>query len=257
MENIDDNDVGVDHEKFKEKEVDRERLKETVRKLLALAGNNSSEDEVAAALAKVSVLVAKYNLDEAEIKGKDDNKRIAVKIVSTELKQSWARDIWNSTAKLNFCFYYYNKQAGYPDVHNLIGTEANVTSVKVMGMYLIEAVERLAREAPIKGRERPAFKLGAACRLASRLNALRLERATGKDQPTTTGTTLPALANLYDVHEQANKDHFDEISGGGKIKKGARSSTKNVAAFFQGAEAANGINLSSQINKGQPLKSVE
>lgn len=52
--------------------MDREQLMEKVNKLLALAGNNPSEAEANAAMAKAQKLIAEYNLDMSEFSDKEE-----------------------------------------------------------------------------------------------------------------------------------------------------------------------------------------
>jgi hypothetical protein len=222
-----------------------DKLIEKVKKLLALAGNNPNENEAAAAMERASRLMAQHNLTASQI-NTNDNDRIEDKTTETGgIKQKWARYIWNSTAKLNFTYYFYSHIPHFPDVHNLIGTRANVETTKIMAVYLIETVERLAYEAPIPGTQRTAFKLGAATRLAQRMEKLKRDREQGKEQ-TTSSNNLPALANLYQVHETDNKQFYLEKHG--KVcGKGQRASTKNHNAFALGMQAANNISLATQI----------
>jgi hypothetical protein len=230
-----------------ETEVDREKLIDRVKKLLALAGNNSNENEAAVATAKASRLIAEYNLTLSELKDAGDE-RIQNEYPSNGLKNSWERTIWFGVAELNFCMYYYSSKPPYSLVHHLIGTEVNVISSKVMADYLVSTVNRLAQEAPIAGTKRNAFRLGCADRLYHRLAALKADRAKGEAQ-TTVGTTLPALADLYGIHNQANLDLYSATHNGRKLGPGSRNSTKNHDVYAQGYVAGGGISLDTQVGK--------
>jgi hypothetical protein len=82
------------------------------------------------------------------------------------------------------------------DRHSLIGTRANVVSTQVMAQYLVETVERLARDCPdIHGvHEHHAFKLGCARRLAQRLGMLRESRLHPHSENTATEQQSPTGA---------------------------------------------------------------
>lgn len=52
-------------------DLDMEKIVAKIQKLFALAGNNPSEQEAAAALLKAQALLAKYNLSQADIEGEE------------------------------------------------------------------------------------------------------------------------------------------------------------------------------------------
>lgn len=55
-----------------------EQMLEKVKKLLALAGNNPSEEEAKAAMAKAQKIIAEYNLNEADLDGNGEKIEYAV-----------------------------------------------------------------------------------------------------------------------------------------------------------------------------------
>jgi hypothetical protein len=214
---------------------DREKLIERIRKLLALADNNPSESEAAAALERASAIMAEHNLTMAHVDalGTGDE-RIEERFDSENRRQTWARLIWSAVSELNFCMHYYytyQREGEFPrlrltpdgkyeriplrevDQRFVMGTRANVESTKAMATYLVHAVERLAGGPEYGARERHAFKLGCADRLAQRLGDLKWERTRAKQQPTAGGSNLPALRDVYTAHEIANQEFYAKLHG--------------------------------------------
>jgi hypothetical protein len=220
-------------------------LVDRIRKLLALAGNNPSEREAAMAMERASALMAEHNLTMAQVEtlGTDDE-RIEDQFIGEHKRQPWVRSIWDAVAELNFCFFVYRV---YDEQYFLIGARANVETTKIMVAYLVQTVERLARELG-EGR---AFRTGCADRLVRRLIALRLQRmqAAATSQSASTGTKLPALADVYQRHGDANRDLYLKIHK--HMPRGARQqsciSATNFGAYERGYEAGGNIGLATQV----------
>lgn len=99
---------------------DLNRISDKIRKLMALAGNNPSEAEAAAAMAKAQELLASYNLDMAQLDQStataDRDKRDAMG-GGVRLKQKversamfvFQRQLWQALAETNFCVYWATK----------------------------------------------------------------------------------------------------------------------------------------------------
>ena len=92
----------------------REDIMEKIEKLLALAGNNPSEAEAMAALTKARELMAKHNIEEAELnkntKNTDDIREF---VANVKIATEWKRRLVTLIAS-HFrckCFYYTYKSA--------------------------------------------------------------------------------------------------------------------------------------------------
>lgn len=224
---------------------DLEPIFEKIKKLLALANNNENENEAAVALEKASKLLAEHNLSLIDVTGRPaDEDVVEITVTAALMRQKWANYLWTATAELNFCFYYRTPGRTTGDHHHLIGTQANVRSVSTMVNYLIDTIERLSWHA-VSGHERPAYKLGCAQRVAVRLRTLKLDRAKGAAP--STGGNLPALADLYKVHDSINQDYFN-CNHNFKLTFTSGSTTKNRAAYNKGYADGATIGLDTQIS---------
>ena len=226
----------------------RDSVIRVVRGLLSLgdSNNNDNENEAMLSMEKASYLMAKYNLTMDDLYTDKDEQRIEDRIVETGgSRAQWTRTIWNATSQLNFCKYYSSKNRVIALTHVLIGTQGNVESTKIMAQYLTETVENMARTANIRGAQKSAYRLGAASRLYWRIMALKEERAKGV-QVTNNPYNLPALANLYRVHETAN-DAFYTEKYKVRLRKGTRATAKDIKAYSLGYTDADNIPLNTQI----------
>jgi Protein of unknown function (DUF2786) len=247
--------------------VNGDKIADRIRKLLALAGNNPSEAEAAAAMEPAAALMAEHNLTMMKVETSDEAQRIETHYDGQRPRQTWARTIWNAVATLNFCLYYYQtpRPPRVGDRHSVIGTRVNVVSTQIMAQYLVETVERLARECPDihAMHDHHAFKLGCARRLAERIRHLRESRVNVETTKTPTGSqpltpigspspssNLPALANLYKSNEIANRDLYKQIHGG-KLGSGYGATTSRTLAYSHGLAAGDGVGLDPQVARSQ------
>ncbi len=232
-----------------------EKLADRIRKLLALAGNNPSEAEAAAAMERAYALMTEHNLSMAQVStlGTDDE-RIHERHEGQKARQTWARSIWGGVARLNFCRYFYTRSLR-SDLHSLVGTRANVAATQVMALYLVETVERLARECEgISGvHDHHGFKVGCADRLVERLNDLQEQRIAAENakRSPSTSSTLPTIAGLYDTHALANGELLTKL--GIKTRRGSSSTTSQDRAYARGKAAGDGIGLNTQVGSQRRL----
>jgi hypothetical protein len=249
-----------------------ERIAARIAKLLALASNNPSEAEAAIALERASALMAEHNLTMAQVEAHGSGEeRIEEKHNAAYRSQTWARLIWGSVAQLNFCMYrYWHNNRGSVgwhvkpggvhekrpprevDEHIVIGTRANVETTKAMVDYLVNTIERLARESEFTGaRDLHAFKIGCARRLEVRLDLLHDKNMRARRRRQSTPSTLPVLADVYRAHEAANADLYAKIYG--KTPGGCGGSyleTNRESAYESGQSAGSKVSLASQVGRG-------
>jgi len=249
-----------------------ERIAERIRKLLALAGNNPSEAEAAIALERASALMAEHNLTMAQVEAHGSGEeRVEEKYNAAYRSQTWARLIWGSVAQLNFCMYrYWHNNRGdvgwhikpggghekrpprEVDEHIIIGTRANVETTRAMVDYLINTIERLARESGLTGvRDLHAFKLGCARRLEVRLDLLHDKRVKVKRRRQSGASRLPVLGDVYKAHRAANEALYAKIydrpvsfSGGSYLD------TNRDSAYERGQAAGSKVSLATQVERG-------
>lgn len=212
---------------------------EKIKKLFALAnrptGNDgtANQDEAASAMAMAQQLLAKYNLDLAQIKDSETKAATAnnsgprekVKI-SRSAQYLWQQKFWKALAEMNFCFHWVvqvredhkssrtGKDYRIAKRHVILGSAANVAVVTMMGEYLTEVLER---ELPYAQQERLSrsalsWREGAAERLIERLQEkAEAMKANGFTQD---GSAVTALA-VQDLHVKEYAANYDATYGAG------------------------------------------
>jgi hypothetical protein len=235
-----------------------EAVIEKVRKLLALANNNPNEQEAEAAAAKAQELLEAYNLDLAHVSRMSGNGHTPRD--KQNLKgglYGWQRQLWNMTAELNFCKYWYKRglRAGSSYEHELLGSKVNVISTRLMAEYLQNAIERLAREwmrdnrpgLSIFTKEAIAYREGMAERVVSRMWELRRQRIADEEAKAKAERAANAARGVFtenaltitDVissEEDLNSDHIYGWEPGTSARRRKESAIRQEAAEREAAE---------------------
>jgi len=228
-----------------------EAVIEKVRKLMALANNNDNEHQAEAAANKARELLEAYNLDLAHVNKETHGFTPRDKQNLRGGLYSWQRDLWNMTAQLNFCKYWFIRglQAGSSYEHELLGSKVNVISTTIMAQYLQDAVERLARDwvrdhRPGKSifiKEAIAYREGVANRLVTRMWTLRqqrikeeeakvkAERANNAAHGVFTENAL-VISDVINTEEDLNNDHVMGWSMGTSAAKRKEREVRQAAA---------------------------
>lgn len=142
------------------------KVVEKIQKMLKLAANNPSEAEAAAATAKAQEMLAKYNLQMADVERAEgkDGKREQMKTKGGLYK--FQRSLWEAVANLNFCLYFggahmelvtkkrKNWDGSTVEVkkwvqnfrHHVVGRTVNIAATTAMAGYLEQTIERITRE---------------------------------------------------------------------------------------------------------------
>lgn len=221
-------------------------------KLFALGKNNSNEHEAASAIAKGMALLEAFNLDMAVLDKKAG--RVGAARDDKKLKgglYQWQRDIWSAVAKLNFCYYDFQRglRKGESYEHRLIGKPENVIGTRVMAEYLQDTIERLAVEygkarypnASRFIRELIAYREGIAQRISDRLWYLRREReqeaerreaearAAARHPGAAPGTGI-VLASVIQTETYLNWDYLFGLEPGTTARRRAEQEARRTAA---------------------------
>lgn len=220
--------------------MEHESIVRKIQKLFSLA-QSSNEAEANLAMARAQELLAQYNLEAAVVRGThvtggtvaaEPEKREKTKIPYSAFYK-YQQLLWRTLAEANFCWYWvadtteaYNKRVSYgTEIHHrkvkrhmLLGTEANVMVVRLMGEYLEDTMERLL---PYPNSERLSksaisWKTGCANRLVQRIQQLAAERREAMmSQPASNETGIA----LRDVIQKEYEANYDAAYGEGAYAK--------------------------------------
>ncbi len=236
-------------------EVDKEKLLDKIRKILAKASNNPSEAEAEMAANMAQEMLARYNLSMSDVQVKDSSQDEIVTDKSiVTASHPWRRVLAPMAAKLYFCEYMFIAGGG-KNVHMFIGGKGNVAVATMMFVYFLATIEKLAqqsaRQVPASERSayRTSFRGACASRLATRIR-IRIEE-TKRGTSTNNPGNLPALFGLYDAAQQANRSFIEKQY---PTRKSVSTKVKNLhdKGYRDGYSAADGIGLDQQVGGRKP-----
>lgn len=231
---------------------DQAKVLEKVRKLLKLGNDErGNEQERETALRQAFALLAKHNLDIAEV-GSTEAQEKREEQRATMSVYPWARGIAHALAQLFFCSYFFARGRGKSAVHSFVGQSSNAITAREMSEYVIANVfkELRARYGSDTSPEARAFAMGVEAALHVRCRQLRAE-AERAAEGESTGRSL-VLASLY-ASEKTENEAWIKQNVGGLVVQADRTKATGGAAYRAGKEHGNAINLSRQVgaaNKG-------
>lgn len=165
-------------------DIDLNKIAARYGKLKALANDpGATEAEAQRAAEAMQRLMNDNNLSIAEIEAAGGNAGEGSKRSKDNIGHrtvyKWQRELMSQIAELNHCHceqrFDYSRRSTVFDGYLLIGREANVVSTRVMFQYLVEAIERVARDhvnndpAQYFTKYAHSFKHGCSERIVERL----------------------------------------------------------------------------------------
>lgn len=192
-----------------------------IKKLLALAGNNSNEHESTAAAEKAQSLLQEYNLELSQVGDAEPAADAGrEKISDIAATADWQVTLMAAIAENNFCTHwtaqvYAKRTNGTGRMRNrrrhfLIGRRVNIVSCSQMYEYLMQSMERLCPYEDRRDRSTRSWFEGCSDRLRSRLSEQRrsseaASRARRAEPGRGSGTDL-VLSDVYSSEEELNTD---------------------------------------------------
>jgi hypothetical protein len=198
-----------------------EAVKRRVKKLLALS-KSPNEHEAMAALAKAQELMKEYRLDEPECL------YVRHTVKATKRLSEWRAVLANAVAPLYCCETFRSEYHG--EIY-FYGDSFDAFMAGEMYRYLSRAIEGISKRNIRKGaslKYRDKYRLGTACRIASRIEETGGAASWGPERETRMLAVKKALENEVSLTTE-------------KMKVGAGN-----AAFRRGVQAGNGISLNRQ-----------
>lgn len=222
-------------------------VKDRIRKLLALAGNNPNEHEAESAMRAALKLMAKNGLSAADFNPKDHK----VGEIHIEGRgRPWERVVVSAIANLYFCDYLSMRLGKNKVRHMLIGTEENTAVASDIANWVTSSIRRAGRKGGTTAYFN-SFCAGASIRISARVAKLMADAKAGKVEAEGTGKAL-VLVDAYDAATSANQDYIGQHY---KPKK-ARSLTiggSDSKAVQDGFAYADSVGLNRQMTKDTAL----
>lgn len=224
-----------------------EKIIDRVQKLLNLAGNNTSEAERDAAMAKALAILAEHNLTLAQVEQETTKKERKVgHMTATGRSGPWIKGTYQAIGRLYFCDYVF-MSLGKKTVHYFIGEHQNCAVAHQIASWVAETLWAQGMAGKRATGSRNTY-LTSFLNQASDVLAFRVKKMiedAKKGEGVVDGKNLPALASMYDLSEVANRAYRDE-----ELKPRSVKSSKSIDDALgarDGAAAARNINLQPQV----------
>jgi hypothetical protein len=243
-----------------------------VQGLLNLAAKAGTAEEAAAANAKASELMERYNLSAAMLEKREgkDGKRKQEEVVGGQYQ--WQRELWASVARLNFCLHwvqefitvrerterstinpnrvYYKGQPVTRKRHALVGRIHNVEATKAMAGYIEQTINRVLADrlrlpngklpGDYNGAFGASFREGMAdeimVRLSDRRRKVLAAEARRKKAAASGASSGTALSLTVFIDEETDKN-MDFIYGEGYSAEKARKQMEHAQRRKEEQEA--------------------
>ncbi len=213
--------------------MERNKLIERIKKLLALSANNPNPHEAQVALKRAQKLLAENDMSmtsitevENEEVGESKGKNV----------QKWNRIVYKAITELYQCKYLYNLTP--PARHIVIGTLANRTTAMLIIEYVLKAIR-------IESKGKTAsFKNGAALGVAQSCTEI-IENEKKNKEVIIPGTGLVA-ADIRLVRSSSNRRYIDD-------EHSDVTTTRRSTTYYDptGHDFGSQLSVNPQINRNQ------
>ncbi len=238
-----------------------DNIAEKIEKLLALS-QSSNENEAAAAAAKVAEMLTQHNITLADLAKSPVEPIEAATIEQFKKNVPWKLFLLQAIAEANYCRALSRFSRHSLKQAVVIGRPTNILVVQQLYEYLVQAVDRVTKEAlaapknSVSGDSRRTFannfRKGCAIRLKERLEAKRRQIESEGIPGTATQSSVSALV-CRSLSERETSAINVYLSQSGI----AISQTKSQISgdgYAAGIEAAESIGLDRQVQPSNILK---
>lgn len=218
-----------------------EKLRERIRKLLALAHHAATpEDESLAAAAMARKLMIEYEISPDEV-GDDRSGEFILEVVQVQRFSIWQAMVRQAAARMYFCEFML--QVDNPEVavdFLLFGAQRHMEAAKSFGVYLEQAILRKGAAFPNRTDAfMKSFRNQCAHTLVQRIEALiRKEKP-----PMVAGTNLPVPVDMQDKLAAALK----ELTGENPEMVHGKAEVPDALGLALGRQAGLAIALNRQL----------
>jgi len=243
----------------------RDRLILRAKALMEHSRSNANENEAATAAEKLQALLLEHEITMAEVEDKGDDEDLSIVIDKSSVTQSypWRRPLAKMVAEMYMCDYFYTTRRFLGstvkhDEHSFVGAKHRVELAKNMFQYLIDTVDRLAKEGALtvspseRSPYRTAFRAGAVLRLCRRISQ-RIEAAKqgNVESVSKPGTNLPAVLDLYEKTKTQLTAYMQKEFPELKTKSSKLAAELHGRGAMDGRAAGDRIGLDQQIGGGK------
>ena len=236
-----------------------EKIVDRIRKLLALAGNNTSEAEREAALGKAHAMLLEHNLSMADLGRQEeiDMKGDAAGQKSKYRSAPWNRYIASAIAGLYFCKYYWRPD-GNGTLHTYVGTRADAMIAHAVTQMVLDSVwnEAVLNMKRTAGRNKDIFDF---CNSAARTVWWRCDELKKAVQAGGTAESTGRALVVVDLYKTKLSDAQKWIDENIKLRNGQRRGMKisDSAAAAAGASHGKKVQLTMSVAPSASAKRIK
>lgn len=222
-----------------------EKVLERVKKLIALGTNaGATENESQIAMRRAHSLMAKHNIDMAQLSDKPAERATSESI---HPGYRWARDITTIVAYLYMCrivFHPSRQRNKYR--FTFVGEAVNTAIAADISKFIVMSLKReAARGRRIHGTAwQTSFLHGAAQRITDRCWQLIAEAKRGEVDEVSTSKAL-VLASLYDQEDRLNQEYIDTLETTKTVARNIRINSSE--GYYAGWEAGDRIQIQREM----------
>jgi hypothetical protein len=232
-----------------------EKLLSKMRALLKMSRDATNEHEAATAMRQLHALLAKHNIEMADIDGPEADESVDEDFFESYTRP-WQKTIMSSISRLYFCRIYF--KGGRKAKVMVVGTAINRHFALHMIQNIIDTINKQSsREASArhpKGSQWSTFQTSflnsAAWAIYQRCDDL-IEASKMGTLEDNEGNTMPVLASVYEKHGLMCEEYLDKLQlrTGRKTKLGMKSS--------EGAAAGKAAGNKVQLTQAAQLRPVQ
>lgn len=226
-----------------------EKIMNKIKRCLELARRGATEGEMQAAMGRVQVLLAQYNLSMTDVENFGNPEVTTQEGIQVRGVEVWHRTVYNAISKLYFCGYFYSS---WDDMstgkkrrftrHHIIGKPSNIAIVKNMALYIIDLGDRLAEDFnKYDMRMRNSFRKGFASRILTRVNAEIEKAKKGELKEEETGKALI----VHPLYVQAKNEVDRFLSNQGTKLRNVSTKIYNKDGYASGWQAGGSVSLAA------------
>lgn len=221
-----------------------EKIVNRIKKMMALANDPAASDgERENALRMSYALLAKHNLDMADVQGKPMGPQEARQQQASEFYgRPWAISVAAAVGDLFFCKYYFRPSGKNKAIHTFTGKESNAQAALDVAESLVRSIyqeaTRKMRAADESVAWRRSFATGAMFKIRDRIR--EMQSTAPKELATSTALVL---VGLRDSEKAANELFLVDQGVTLKMAPSRAKRTVSMDAYAQGKEFGSKLNL--------------
>lgn len=227
-----------------------EKLKNKIKKILAIARRGGTEAEMNLAMHKVHELLAQHNLSMEEVDVQELKECAEFqKFEKVGNEKRWISIIYGSIAKLYFCEAHgrasINAKSKRVYQYILVGRPSNIAVAKTIAEFVLQELDKLVKALNGNAYIRNSFRIGFADRIFERCEWMVLEALKAKE-----GDANSKALIIHPLYAETQKENEEVANKNFNMKQRKPDAfTLDRTSYMLGAEAGNKVNLQNNLIK--------